>query len=181
MKFSLIRATEGFGFGIVMPLAPLWFYLRFNVGTEVLGFTYAIIQGLSIFFYLMVPRISSMWGAVNSLMRIRLLSSFLIVAVPLLPDFVLAAAFFTAFRISVITTFPIRQSLITEIVDLGELSTAIGLSNLSMMASQAAAPVVGGYLIESLSMALPFVGSGGLIALDGILYYVFFRGHKPST
>jgi len=77
-------------------------------------------------------------------------------------------------------TIPMRQSFITTIVDLSEGSSAVGISNLSRMSVRSFAPAVGGYMMENLSMSLPFAIGAGVIALNGLAYYVFFGKGKQT-
>ncbi|MBD3205169.1 MFS transporter, partial [Candidatus Bathyarchaeota archaeon] len=61
-KFSLVRSSSGLGWGMIGSLMPLYFYQRFGVGSEVLGPIYAFSRFLSIFSYMLVPRLVRRFG-----------------------------------------------------------------------------------------------------------------------
>ena len=174
-RFSICRAVGGFGFGILNPLMPLWFYLRFGVGGEVIGLIYALSRLLSMFSYLIVTRFANRVGEIGGLVLSRIITSATAIMIPLLPSYELSLICLVLFRVTFLFTMPIRQSFITKIVDPSERSTAVGLSNLSRMSVLSAAPTIGGYLIQSVSMVMPFTIGSAVIIVNGLLYFVFFR------
>jgi DHA1 family multidrug resistance protein-like MFS transporter len=177
-KFSVVRATGGFGFGITQSLIPLWFNITYGVGEEVLSIVYAVSRFLSIFSYLGVERFASKVGEMGSIAITRIASSILMVTMVFSPNYAMAAILFIAYRVSLMLTMPVRQSFITSIVDPSERSSAIGISNLSRMSFRSFAPAIGGYIMQSISMTLPFFISSGIITLNGALYYLLFHQVK---
>jgi len=174
-RFSLVRAVGGFGFGMTEPLLPLWFRIRFDVGEAVLGPIYAASRFLSIFSYLSVAKFASIVGEIRSIVITRLISSATILALPFLPSSGVASIFLILYRISLLFSMPIRQSFITYAVEPSERSSAVGISNLSRMATRSFAPTTGGYLMQEINLSLPFFISFGIVALNGGLFYLFFR------
>ncbi|MCW4027134.1 MAG: MFS transporter, partial [Candidatus Bathyarchaeota archaeon] len=114
-KFSFVRATGGFGFGITETLIPLWFKIVFGVGEEVLSIVYAVSRFLSIFSYLGVIRFALAVGEMGSIAITRVASSAIMVAMVLSPNYLAAAILLTAYRVSLMFTMPVRQSYITSI------------------------------------------------------------------
>lgn len=174
-RFSLVRSTSGLGWGLIQSLLPLYFFLRFDVGSETLGPIYAVTRFLSIFSYLLMPRIVERFGDINALIASRLITVVLTVAFSITSLYPLAVALLIVFRTIILSTMPIRQSFATTIVDPEETATAIGISNFSRMALRSAAPTVAGYMFETLSLALPFLSGAGLIAANAMLYQAFFQ------
>ena len=179
-KFSFVRATGGFGFGITQTLIPLWFKIIFGVGEEVLSIVYAVSRFLSIFSYLGVIRFASAVGEMGSIAVTRVAASAIMVAMVLSSNYLTAAILLTAYRVSLMFTMPVRQSYITSIVDPSERSSAIGISNLSRMAVRSFGPATGGYIMQAISMSLPFFIGSGVVALNGVLYYLLLRKAEPS-
>lgn len=178
-KFSVVRATGGFGFGITQSLIPLWFNITFGVGEEVLGIVYAVSRFLSIFSYLGIDRFASKVGEMGSIALARIASAVFMVTMVFAPNYLMAAIVFIAFRVSLMLTMPVRQSFITAIVDPSERSSAVGISNLSRMSFRSVAPAIGGYIMQSISMTLPFFISSGIVTLNGALYYLLFNRVNP--
>jgi len=144
-RFSLVRATNGLGWGLVDSLMTLYLYQRFNVGTEVLGPIYSATRLASLLTYAAAPTIAHRLGPVKTIAATRILSA------------------------------GIRQTFASTIVHPRETATAIGISNSARMAMQSAAPTIAGYMFENLSMATPFLAGAALLALNGGLYLTLFK------
>jgi len=179
-RFSFVRATGGFGFGITETLIPLWFKIIFGVGEEVLSIVYAASRFLSIFSYLGVIRFASAVGEMGSIAITRIASSVIMLAMVLSPNYLAAAILLSAYRVSLMFTMPVRQSFIISIVEPSERSSAVGISNLSRMAVRSFGPATGGYIMQSISMSLPFFIGSGVVALNGVLYYLLFHKAEPT-
>ena len=174
-RFSLVRSTSGLGWGLIQSLLPLYFFIRFGVGSETLGPIYAVTTFLSIFSYLLIPRIVERFGDISTIIASRLLTAGLTAAFSMTSLYPLAIALLIVFRTIILFTMPIRQSFATSIVDPKETATAIGISSFSRMALRSIAPTVAGYMFETLSLSLPFLSGAGLVAANAILYQVFFQ------
>ncbi len=173
-KFSLTRSTSGLGWGMVDSLMTLYFYERFLVGSEVLGPIYAFARFLSIFTYLVTPRLVERYGAIPTIIGTRILSAFVTVAFALSSWYPLAVFFMVLNRIIVLFTMPIRQTFASGMVSPEETATAIGISNSARMGVRTIAPTLAGYMFESISLTLPFYTGAVLMALNGVLYWRFF-------
>jgi MFS family permease len=173
-RFSIVRSTSGLGWGLIESLLPLYFFIRFGVGSETLGPIYAVTRFLSIFSYLLMPRIVERFGDVRTIIASRLLTAGLTAAFSVTSLYQLAVALLIALRTIIMFSMPIRQSFATGIVDPEETATAIGISSFSRMALRSIAPTLAGYMFETLSLSLPFLSGAGLIATNAILYRAFF-------
>lgn len=173
-RFSLIRATSGVGWGFIDSLLSLYLYLQFDVGGEVLGPVFAAARFLSVFTYLLVPPMVRRFGAVSTIMASRLLAAGLTVVFSLTMWFPLAIVLCGAMRVVLMFSMPIRQSFATGIVNARETATAIGISNFARMSVRTIAPTVAGYMFEVISLTLPFFTGASLLALNGMLFKIFF-------
>jgi hypothetical protein len=180
-QFSVVRAVGGFGFGITQTLIPLWFKITFGVGEEVLSIVYAISRTISLGSYFGILRFPTRMNEIKSIAVSRVASAVLMTAMTLSPSYVTASILLIVYRASLEFTMPFRQAFITSIVDPSERSSAIGISNLSRMSTRSFAPATGGYIMQNISMSLPFMIGSCVIALNGVLYYLFFhRVHSYS-
>lgn len=180
-RFSLIRSTSGLGWGFIESLLPLYVFMRFDVGSEALGPIYAVTRFLSIFAYLLIPRIAERFGDINTLIASRLLTALLTTAFAVTSLYPVAILLLVVYRTVILSTMPIRQSFATNIVDPKETATAIGVSSFSRMAVRSIAPTVAGYMFETLSLSLPFLSGAGLMAANALLYRVFFQSKNKSS
>lgn len=174
-KFSLIRSTSGLGWGFIQSMMSLYLFLRFGVGGEVLGPIYAVARFLSVFSYLLVPIMTDRYGDVQTLVATRIATAVLAAAFSLTTWYPLAIILLVAFRVLMQFTMPIRQTFATGIVDQEEIATAIGISSFSRMGLRVLAPPIVGYLFRYVSLSLPFMIGAGFLAVNGLLYKVFFQ------
>lgn len=175
LKFSLVRSTSGFGWSMINSLMTLYFFYRFNVGSEALGPILAFARFISMFTYLIIPRIVDSIGAINTLIISRITSSILTIAFALTDRYLIAIIFMVLMRLAVLFSMPIRQTFASSMVDPEETATAIGISNSARMGAQTVAPSLAGYMFETVSLTLPFFSGALLMALNGLLYWYFFR------
>jgi MFS family permease len=156
LKFSLVRSTSGLGWGLIESLLTLYFFIRFAVGSDVLGPIYAGARLATVFTYLLIPFIVSRIGEIGAIVWSRLISAAVTAAFALTDWYPLAVALLIIFRIALTFTMPIRQSFALSIVDPEEISTAIGISNFARMGVRSIAPTLAGYMFEAVSLSMPF-------------------------
>jgi predicted MFS family arabinose efflux permease len=174
-KFSLVRSSSGLGLGMIGSLMTLYFYQRFGVGSEVLGPIYAFSRFLSIFSYMLVPRLVKAFGDINTLIASRILSGIVTVAFAAAHSYPMAVALLILNRIVLMFSMPIRQNFASGMVDPDETATAIGISNSARMGVRSVAPTLAGYMFEAVSLSMPFHIGAALLVLNGGLFWIFFR------
>jgi len=180
-KFSLTRSTSGLGWGMIDSLMTLYFFQRFMVGTDILGPIYAFARFLSIFTYLVTPRVVEKYGAIPTIVATRMISAGVTVLFALSSWYPLAVLFMVVNRIIVLFTMPIRQTFASGMVSPEETATAIGISNSARMGVRTLAPTLAGYMFESISLTLPFYTGAILMAVNGGLFWTFFRPSEPEN
>jgi len=179
-KFSITRSTSGLGWGMVDSLMTLYFFERFMVSTDILGPIYAFARFLSIFTYLVTPRVVERYGPIQTIVTTRLISAGVTVLFALSSWYPMAVALMVLNRIVVLFTMPIRQTFASGMVSPEETATAIGVSNSARMGVRTIAPTLAGYMFESISLTLPFYTGAVLMAINGGLFWAFFRPREPE-
>jgi hypothetical protein len=101
-----VRSTSGIGWGFIESLMPLYFFIQFGVGGEVVGPLYAGARFLSIFSYLFIPIIIKRFGEVNSIIASRIITAILTIFFYLTTSFFLAATLMVLLRITIMFTIP---------------------------------------------------------------------------
>ncbi len=180
-KFSLTRSTSGLGWGMIDSLMTLYFFERFMVGTDALGLIYALARFLSIFTYLVAPRVVERFGAIPTIVATRMLSAAVTVMFALSSWYPMAVSLMVLNRIIVLFTMPIRQTFASGMVSPEETATAIGISNSARMGVRTLAPTLAGYMFESISLTLPFFTGAVLMVINGGLFWAFFRPREPES
>lgn len=179
-KYSLVRAAGGLSWGLIDSLVTLYFFFRFAVGSNVLGPIFAAPRIISILTYLFIPIAVEKLGEVGTLTWSRILSAVTTVVFIFTGWYPLAAFLFIVVRLALMFSMPVRQSFVTGIVNPSETGTVIGISNFARMGIRSVAPTVTGYMFESVSLSAPFLIGASLMAVNGILYHIFFRSHQQS-
>jgi len=180
LKFSLVRSTSGFGWGLIDSLLTLYFFIRFAVGSDVLGPVFAATRLVSIFTYLLIPFFIDKLGEIGTIIWSRLLTAVVTVAFAFTNWFPLSIVLLIIFRLLMMFSMPIRQSFATEIVDPDETATAIGISNFARMGVRSIAPTLAGYMFQAVSLSMPFLMGATLLAVNGVLYHAYFRPAKKQ-
>jgi len=179
-RFSLVRAIGGFGFGITEDLIGPWFKIRFLMGEEVLGPVYAASRFIVMLLYILIFRIEKELDEVKIISLNRIVSAAAMLLIPFVPSYIGFSILLIIYRVSLMITMPLRQSFIVSIVDPSERASAVGFSNLARMAFRSFAPAIGGYIMQSLSMSLPFAIGAAVVALNGVSYRFFFGRRRGS-
>jgi MFS family permease len=174
-RFSLVRSTSGLGFGFIQSLLSLYFFVRFDVGGEVIGPIFAVARFLSVFSYIFVPMVVNRFGDIHTLMTSRLIAAILIILFSISTSFPLAIVLVVSFRVVLMFSMPIRQSFATSIVDPSEIATAIGVSNSIRMGLRTVAPTLAGFMFENISLTMPFLTGASLLIVNGLLFKIFFK------
>jgi predicted MFS family arabinose efflux permease len=177
-KFSLVRSTSGVGWGFIESLMALYFFIKFNIGGEVLGPIYALARFLSIFSYIFVPAVVDRWGEIPPLVASRMITAALAIGFGLANWYPLAAFLLICFRLFMMFTMPIRQSFATGIVNPRDTATAIGVSNFARMGLRTVAPTIAGYMFETISLSMPFFSGAIFMISNGLLYKLWFQPKK---
>jgi MFS family permease len=175
LRFSLVRSTSGLGWGMTESLMTLYIFYRFGVGSDALGPIYSLSRFISIFSYLLIPRLVGRFGGINTIIGSRIAAAGLTTAFALANTYPVAITLFVVNRIVVMFSMPIRQTFASGMVDPDETATAIGVSNFARMGVRSLAPTLAGYMFETISLSMPFFTGAVLMAANGVLYWMFFR------
>jgi MFS family permease len=175
LRFSLVRSTSGLGWGMTESLMTLYIFYRFGVGSDALGPMYSLSRFISIFSYLLLPRLVGRFGGINTIIGSRIAAAGLTTAFALANTYPVAITLFVVNRIVVMFSMPIRQTFASGMVDPDETATAIGVSNFARMGVRSVAPTLAGYMFETISLSMPFFTGAVLMAANGVLYWMFFR------
>ena len=180
-KLSGLFAIDAFGGGfIVQSFVAWWFHLRFGAEPGMIGsllFGTNMLSGLSA---LAAVPLARRIGLVNTMVFTHLPSNFLLMAVPFMPTFDLAALCLLARHLISQMDVPTRQSYVNAVVDPHERSAANGVTATARQIGTATAPLLAAPMMAAPALAaLPFILSGGIKAVYDIALWVQFRRLRP--
>jgi predicted MFS family arabinose efflux permease len=75
---------------------------------------------------------------------------------------------------------PLRQSYAVGLADPAERASVAALSNVPSQLAMSASPLLTGYLMEEVSLSLPFEIAAFFQAINAGTFWVLFRRHPPE-
>jgi predicted MFS family arabinose efflux permease len=120
-------------------------------------------------------------GLVNTMVFTHLPSSVFLIIAPAAPTVGLAAALFLAREALVEMDVPTRQSYVMAVVPPSARTYASGMTNVARNAGWALGPLLGGTLMQHVTLAAPlFIGGTLKIVYDVVLYRSFRHLRPPE-
>jgi MFS family permease len=175
--FGVDALAGGF---VVQSFIAYWLTLRFGVGAQSLGWLFFGTNTLAALSFLAAAPIAERIGLLETMVFTHLPSNVLLLAVPLMPTFPLAAAVLLArFALSQMDV-PTRQAFTMAVVPAAERARAAGLTNAVRPAAAAVAPVLAGLAVQGSALGLPFYLAGGLKIAYDVAVFVLFRDVRST-
>jgi hypothetical protein len=182
VQLSALQAMDAFaGSFIVQSLLAYWFYVRFGVGVETLGPLFFGTNLLSALSFLVASRVAEKVGLLNTMVFTHLPSNVLLLLVPLMPSFPLAALVLLARHVLSQMDVPTRQAYTMALVVADERAAAAGFTSSARALAQSLGPLCSGAVFRTAAMGLPFFLAGGLKILYDLLLYFRFRSIDVSS
>jgi MFS family permease len=170
-----INALNGFAIGMIGPFMAYWFHLRFGEGTAQIGPVLALGFFVATFSSVATGWLARRLGTAMSVVAMRLAGLVLFVLLPFAPSYGLAATCYVLRAACNRGTSGARQAVGLKLVGPGRRGLAASLNAISMQVPRALGPLIGGLLLESNLLALPFLFAAGLQAVYLALYGRTFR------
>jgi MFS family permease len=181
-KLASLQGLDALAGGFTMQsLLVYWFHLRFQANPEAVGLLFFGTNLLSAASFLLATRIADRFGLLNTMVFTHLPSNVLLLMVPLMPTFPLAAVFLLMRHLLSQMDVPTRQAYTMALVAPEERPAAAGFTGSVRALAQACAPLVSGVAMATAATGAPFFLSGGLkIVYDLALFFTFRRVEIPS-
>jgi MFS family permease len=175
LLFGLDALAGGF---VVQSFIAYWLHLRFGVDTHVLGLLFFGMNTLAALSLLAAPPLAKAIGLLNTMIATHLPSNILLILVPMMPTFPLAAgALLARFALSQMDV-PTRQAYTMLLVPPHQRTRAAGLTAAVRPAGAAFAPLFAGLAIGGSAFGLPFYVAGGLKIVYDLTLFAMFRRIK---
>lgn len=124
-------------------------------------------------------KIADRIGLINTMAFTHIPASILIIAVAFAPNISIAVVLYLLRMALSQMDVPTKQSYIVAVVKEDERTVSAGFTNTSRNVTQAISPSLTGILINSPSLAAPFVIGGALKVFYDVLLFLNFRNIKP--
>jgi predicted MFS family arabinose efflux permease len=181
-KLASLQGLDALAGGFTMQsLLVYWFHLRFQADPDAVGLLFFGTNLLSAASFLLATRIADKFGLLNTMVFTHLPSNVLLLMVPLMKTFPLAALFLLLRHLLSQMDVPTRQAYTMALVAPEERPAAAGFTGSVRALAQACAPLVSGVAMATAATGTPFFLSGGLkIVYDLALFFTFRRVEIPS-
>src|SRR5262249_40482695 len=181
-KLTALFSLDAFGGGFLTDaLVAYWFFRRFGIGEESLGFVFFAVHVLNALSHLGAAWLAGRIGLVKTMVFTHLPSSLFLIAVPFAPSFKVAILLFLCREALVEMDVPTRQSYVAAVVLPNERVFASGFTNLARNVFWAAGSGIAGLVMQNLAFSAPLVIGGGMkITYDLVLYRAFRKLRPPE-
>lgn len=180
LHLAATNSVNGLAVGMLGPFVTYWLYRRFGAGPGEIGLLYAAVNAASMSSALSAAGLARRWGLVRTVAVVRALTALLIVPMVLAPTFVLAGLAYTVRMVVQRAGLPLRQSYVVAMADPEERSSVAALSNVPSQVLMGMSPLASGYLLDDVSLSLPFEIAGILQLVNAAMYWLFFRHLPPE-
>jgi predicted MFS family arabinose efflux permease len=179
-RLSALFAIDAIGGGfLTTALLAYFFYERFGVGIESIGVLFFVARIANAVSHFAAAWLAARIGLVNTMVFTHIPSSVLLLTVPFMPTFAVAAALFLVREALVEMDVPTRQSYVMAVVRPEERTFASGVTHLVRLAGWAVAPAIAGLLMSGTSLAAPLVVGAALKIIYDIVLWRAFRNLRP--
>jgi len=181
-RIAGLFAIDSVGGGFLSSaLVAYWFFERYGTSEVQLAWLFFTARLLNVVSHLAAAWLAKRIGLINTMVFTHLPSSVFMMLAPAAPTAGLAAAFFLAREALVEMDVPTRQSYVMAVVPASARTYASGMTNVTRNAGWAVGPLIGGSVMQHLSLAAPlFIGGSLKIVYDLVLYRSFRHLRAPE-
>ena len=174
-RLAALGALDSFAGGFVLQSLVVYFlHERYGLGLEALGYVFAGTQILTAASLLLAARAATRFGLLATMVVSHLVSNVVLILIAWAPTAGVAIALLGVRHLLSQMDVPTRQAYVMAIVEDHEREAAATTTNIARTVGQAATPALTGWVMQTLSLAAPFVAGGALkIAYDLLLYWTF--------
>lgn len=176
-RLSLLFVADAAGSGVVTSTLVLyWLHVHFHLALPQLSLLYFGMDILSAISYPLAERIARKIGLLHTAVFTHIPSSLLLIAVPFMPNGVIAAVLLLARALLVEMDVPTQKSYIASIVPPSLRAFAVSRTSMGSQTGAAIGPIIGGAALSSLGNLAPFFLGGVVkISYDLTLWRSFRR------
>jgi MFS family permease len=178
LQLSSLFSLDAFAGGLVgQTLMALYFHLRFEVSLGLLAVLFFGANLLSALSFLAAPALARRFGLLNTMVFTHLPSNLLLILVPFMPTFPLAAAVLLLRQTLSQLDVPTLQAYTVALVAPDERTAAASVTSVARSAGAATSPALAGALLQGslLVFGAPFLVAGSLKAVYDLTLWAIFR------
>ncbi len=180
LKFSAINGLIGLGAGFIIPLIPLWLFLKFGAPDSFSGPLLAL-SNLTIAFAAMSSAgLAKRYGPVRAIALTEGLSTVFMVSVAFAPNLYLAGGLYVVRAALMMMPLPISDSYLMSIIDPQQRGIASAINSIVWRLPNSVSTIAGGFLLAQGQYTLPFLIAASFYITSIVSFYVVFRNVRPG-
>jgi len=178
-RWSAVLALDVIGGSFIMNFLSYWFYLKFGVGLGQIGTLFGASRLIAAGSYYLGLRMARSVGTIRATVLSRIPVVIINYLTPIVPVYSIAAYMRGFMSLFSMIDVPLRQSYLMGVIKSGRRASAAGVVAVISRFTAAGAPLLSGYIIQYVSIDLPFyIAASFQLASAGLMYY-FFKDIKP--
>ena len=178
-KLSALFAIDSFAGGLILTsIISLWFYTTFNAPLETIALMFFMANILHAVSVWLSAKLAEKIGLINTMVFTHIPAGLLLIALPFMPTFRLAATVYLFRQLLSEMDVPVRQSYVVAMVKPKEKPIAASTTNTARLFAKAVSPPLAGQLL-AVSLYSNFVIAGAMKVAYDLALYFSFRKLKP--
>lgn len=177
----ILNSVNAIGIGLVGPLIPYWFAVRFHAGAGTIGPVYGITFLVTAVASLATGAWATRRGLIASIVGPRLLGVVAMVAMALAPTYALASGLYIVRSMLNRGSAGARQAFSMGLVGDERRGLAASLTGLSMRLPSAIGTALGGLMFAAGSFTLPFLLAAGMQLAFVVLYATILTPYQDPV
>jgi MFS family permease len=180
-RWSFVLALDVIGGSFIMNFTSYWFYVKFGVGPDQIGTLFGasrIVAAGSLYLGL---RLAKRIGTIRAIVLSRVPVGIINVLTPLMPSYIIVAYMRGFMSLFSMIDVPLRQSYLMGVIKSKRKASAAGIVAVVSRFTAAGAPLLSGYIMQFISIDLPFFLTAGFqLASASLMYYIFKDINPPD-
>ncbi len=175
-RFAATGVLNGFSQGLLTPFLIPFFVIFFGIARPEMSIFTTASSLLGTFAVLAAPALEARWGWVIAIVGTRGVAAGLAALMPFVP-LVPAVGMYIALPAFRVAALPAQQSALMGHLPHSDRSEGAGTNQAARVGAASAATALGGFALEDVAVAVPFLGYAFALAVNAYLYSRFFGWH----
>jgi len=178
-RWSLVLALDVIGGSFIMNFTSYWFYVKFGVGLGQIGTLFGLSRIIAAGSYYLGLKMANKVGTIRATVMSRIPVVIINILTPLMPTYIIVAYMRGFMSLFSMIDVPLRQSYLMGVIKSKRKASAAGIVAVVSRFTAAGAPMLSGYIMQFISIDLPFFIAAGFQLASASLMYLIFKDIKP--
>jgi MFS family permease len=178
-RWSFVLALDVIGGSFIMNFTSYWFYVKFGVGLGQIGTLFGLSRIIAAGSYYLGLRLAKGVGTIRATVLSRIPVVIINILTPITPTYAIVAYMRGFMSLFAMIDVPLRQSYLMGVIKSKRKASAAGIVAVVSRFTAAGAPMLSGYIMQFISIDLPFFLAAGFQLASASFMYLIFKDVKP--